>query len=103
LKKNHFFFIENQFNVFRIGDQLRESLEVSNEKQYLVISKHRLYSTPIWVIILSVLAGLLLLALIIFGLYKFGFFERKNVSGVDTEGNEVSEPMISHQNNATET
>ncbi|XP_051915368.1 integrin alpha-5 [Hippocampus zosterae] len=33
-------------------------------------------SVPLWIIILAILAGLLLLALLIFVLYKFGFFKR---------------------------
>ncbi|GCC19435.1 hypothetical protein chiPu_0021827 [Chiloscyllium punctatum] len=34
------------------------------------------YSVPLWIIILAVLVGLLLLALLIFILYKLGFFKR---------------------------
>ncbi|EDO49372.1 predicted protein [Nematostella vectensis] len=33
--------------------------------------------TPTWIIIVSVLAGLILLGLLVFGLYKAGFFKRK--------------------------
>ncbi|XP_041701682.1 integrin alpha-5-like [Coregonus clupeaformis] len=34
------------------------------------------YSAPLWIIILAILAGLLLLALLIYVLYKLGFFKR---------------------------
>ncbi|TSS48073.1 Integrin alpha-5 [Bagarius yarrelli] len=34
------------------------------------------YDVPLWIIILSILAGLLLLALLIYVLYKLGFFKR---------------------------
>ncbi|KAJ8358724.1 hypothetical protein SKAU_G00152490 [Synaphobranchus kaupii] len=34
------------------------------------------YSVPLWIIILAILAGLLLLALLIYVLYKLGFFKR---------------------------
>ncbi|XP_048449589.1 integrin alpha-1-like [Rhincodon typus] len=42
----------------------------------LTVSKDSHGGVPIWVIILSVLAGLLLLALVIFALWKAGFFRR---------------------------
>ncbi|XP_067888852.1 integrin alpha-1 [Heterodontus francisci] len=42
----------------------------------LTVSKESHGGVPIWVIILSVLAGLLLLALAIFALWKAGFFRR---------------------------
>uniref|UniRef100_UPI00398F4ED9 integrin alpha-1 n=1 Tax=Pristiophorus japonicus TaxID=55135 RepID=UPI00398F4ED9 len=42
----------------------------------LTVSKESHSGVPIWVIILSVLAGLLLLALVIFALWKAGFFRR---------------------------
>ncbi|XP_060678657.1 integrin alpha-1 [Hemiscyllium ocellatum] len=42
----------------------------------LTVSKESHGGVPIWVIILSVLAGLLLLALAIFALWKAGFFKR---------------------------
>ncbi|XP_041048453.1 integrin alpha-1 isoform X1 [Carcharodon carcharias] len=42
----------------------------------LTVSKESHGGVPIWVIILSVLAGLLLLALVIFALWKAGFFRR---------------------------
>ncbi|XP_043087311.1 integrin alpha-5-like [Puntigrus tetrazona] len=34
------------------------------------------YAVPLWIIILAILAGLLLLALLIYVLYKLGFFKR---------------------------
>ncbi|XP_026152925.1 integrin alpha-1 isoform X2 [Mastacembelus armatus] len=42
------------------------------------ISKETLGGIPIWVIILSILIGLLILALVIFILWKLGFFKRKS-------------------------
>ncbi|XP_037101975.1 integrin alpha-5 [Syngnathus acus] len=42
-------------------------------------------SVPLWIIILAILAGLLLLALLIFVLYKFGFFKRSLPYGTAME------------------
>lgn len=41
------------------------------------VSKESLGGIPIWIIILSILLGLLILALVIFILWKMGFFKRK--------------------------
>ncbi|XP_062869673.1 integrin alpha-1 [Trichomycterus rosablanca] len=43
------------------------------------ISKESRGGIPLWIIILSILIGLLILALVIFCLWKFGFFRRKSV------------------------
>ncbi|XP_029358327.1 integrin alpha-5-like isoform X1 [Echeneis naucrates] len=44
-----------------------------------------LFSVPVWIIILAVLAGLLLLALLIYLLYKMGFFKRSDPYGTTME------------------
>ncbi|XP_053371496.1 integrin alpha-1 [Clarias gariepinus] len=43
------------------------------------ISKKSRSGIPLWIIILSILIGLLILALVIFCLWKFGFFKRKSM------------------------
>ena len=40
-------------------------------------------SIPMWIIILAVLAGFLFLSLLIFILYKLGFFQRKRPEDYD--------------------
>lgn len=40
---------------------------------------------PVWVVVLSVLLGLLLLALLCYGLYKLGFFKRSGPYGTAME------------------
>eukprot|EP00064_Thunnus_orientalis_P003128 superscaffoldBa00000248_g3137 len=42
------------------------------------VSKETLGGIPIWIIIISILIGLLILALVIFALWKLGFFKRKS-------------------------
>ncbi|XP_041666679.1 integrin alpha-1 [Cheilinus undulatus] len=41
------------------------------------VTKETLGGIPIWIIIISILIGLLILALVIFALWKMGFFKRK--------------------------
>uniref|UniRef100_A0A667WGY5 Integrin subunit alpha 5 n=1 Tax=Myripristis murdjan TaxID=586833 RepID=A0A667WGY5_9TELE len=43
------------------------------------------FSVPVWIIILAILAGLLLLALLIYLLYKIGFFKRSDPYGTTME------------------
>lgn len=43
------------------------------------------FSVPVWIIVLAVLAGLLLLALLIYLLYKIGFFKRADPYGTTME------------------
>ncbi|XP_070758138.1 integrin alpha-5-like [Enoplosus armatus] len=44
-----------------------------------------LFSVPVWIIILAILAGLLLLSLLIYLLYKMGFFKRSDPYGTTME------------------
>ncbi|XP_031433317.1 integrin alpha-1, partial [Clupea harengus] len=49
------------------------------------VTKTSLSGIPLWIIILSILIGLLLLALVIFALWKFGFFRRKSMEEMKEE------------------
>ncbi|KAL0965809.1 hypothetical protein UPYG_G00286060 [Umbra pygmaea] len=49
------------------------------------VSKESLGGIPWWIIIISVLIGLLILALVIFALWKAGFFKRKSMEDMEKE------------------
>ncbi|XP_034565030.1 integrin alpha-1 [Notolabrus celidotus] len=49
-----------------------------NRSVKIQVSKETLGGIPIWIIIISILIGLLILALVIFALWKMGFFKRKS-------------------------
>lgn len=65
-----FFAILIDLNVRKEGDPVGSSLSIKRKIDPNVISKHLVKSTPIWIIIVSVLGGLLLLAAITYGMYK---------------------------------
>ncbi|XP_070706703.1 integrin alpha-1 [Pempheris klunzingeri] len=56
--------------------ELNSSDRTRNVK--IQVSKETLGGIPIWIIIISILIGLLILALVIFALWKMGFFKRKS-------------------------
>uniref|UniRef100_A0A1A9WWH1 Integrin alpha second immunoglobulin-like domain-containing protein n=1 Tax=Glossina brevipalpis TaxID=37001 RepID=A0A1A9WWH1_9MUSC len=71
-----FFVILIGLDATKLNDPLGKSLAINKKIEFNIISKHQLYGTPIWVIILAVLGGLLALALITYGMYRAGFFKR---------------------------
>ncbi|XP_058976660.1 integrin alpha-PS3-like [Musca domestica] len=78
-----FFVVVVGLNVQKTGDPLGTTLAVAKNIEYNIISKHQLYGTPIWVIIVSVIGGLLVLALITYGMYRAGFFKRATKEEMD--------------------
>ncbi|XP_017852272.1 integrin alpha-PS1 isoform X2 [Drosophila busckii] len=52
-----------------------------------LLDQQRETYTPLWIIILAVLGGLLLLALHIYAMWKFGFFKRKRPTDPTLSGN----------------
>ncbi|XP_043999977.1 integrin alpha-1 [Gambusia affinis] len=60
-----------QSHLFELGSNAK------NRNVTIPISKETVGGIPIWIIILSILIGLLILALIIFIFWKLGFFKRK--------------------------
>lgn len=53
---------------------ITSSIAVTKKIEYNIISKHPLYGTPIWVIILSILGGALVLGLITYSMYRVSCF-----------------------------
>ncbi|XP_073811306.1 integrin alpha-PS3-like [Musca autumnalis] len=78
-----FFVIVVDLNVQKTDDPLGTTIAVTKKMEYNIISKHQLYGTPIWVIIVSVIGGLLALALITYGMYRAGFFKRATKEEMD--------------------
>ncbi|XP_060658574.1 integrin alpha-PS3-like isoform X1 [Drosophila nasuta] len=78
-----FFAILIDLNMRKEGDPLGSSLAIKRKIDPVVISKHLETTLNIWIIILSVLGGLLLLAAITYGMYKLGFFERTKKDELD--------------------
>ncbi|XP_067631871.1 integrin alpha-PS3 isoform X2 [Eurosta solidaginis] len=70
-------------DVKKVGDVNSKGLAIRKSIDYNIVSKHQLYGTPIWVYILAVLGGLLLLALMTYGMYKAGFFKRAKKEEMD--------------------
>lgn len=68
-----YFVIHIGVDVKKDGDLAGKSLGIRKSIDYNIVSKHQLYGTPFWVYILAVLGGLLLLALITYGMYKVSF------------------------------
>ncbi|XP_013109885.2 integrin alpha-PS3 [Stomoxys calcitrans] len=78
-----FFVIVVGLDVQKSGDPLATTFVVNKNIKYNIISKHQLYGTPIWVIVLAVLGGLLALALITYAMYRAGFFKRATKEEMD--------------------
>uniref|UniRef100_A0A336LTI8 CSON000090 protein n=1 Tax=Culicoides sonorensis TaxID=179676 RepID=A0A336LTI8_CULSO len=84
------FILQTIADVKKPINEKQENIKVDAHQPYTVVFKHVKASTPIWVIIVSVLAGVLLFALVTYGLYKIGFFKRKrNEDRMNQNGEEM--------------
>uniref|UniRef100_A0A8C1QAD6 Integrin, alpha 5 (fibronectin receptor, alpha polypeptide) n=1 Tax=Cyprinus carpio TaxID=7962 RepID=A0A8C1QAD6_CYPCA len=75
----HFAFILNNLFYFQLWAGLRFTVPRLKDTHKFVqfdLQIRSTYAVPLWIIILAILAGLLLLALLIYVLYKLGFFKR---------------------------
>ncbi|NIG59277.1 integrin alpha-5 [Pontoporia blainvillei] len=71
----------------------RKELQVATAVQW--IKTEGSHSVPLWIIILAVLVGLLLLGLLIYILYKLGFFKRSLPYGTAMEKAQLKPPATS--------
>ncbi|XP_059400633.1 integrin alpha-1-like isoform X2 [Carassius carassius] len=62
---------------------LNDNIKIREVK--IQVTKDVRSGIPLWIIILSILIGLLILALVIFALWKAGFFKRKSVEDMKEE------------------
>ncbi|XP_070694235.1 integrin alpha-5-like [Pempheris klunzingeri] len=78
-----------QYKVDRMPYSIPPKFKPSGSKKVVTAvmwnKPDSLFSVPVWIIILAVLAGLLLLALLIYLLYKMGFFKRSDPYGTTME------------------
>nr|XP_046240798.1 integrin alpha-5-like isoform X2 [Scatophagus argus] len=78
-----------QFKVDRMPYSIPPKFKPSGSKKVITAvmwnKPDTLFSVPVWIIILAVLAGLLLLSLLIYLLYKMGFFKRSDPYGTTME------------------
>ncbi|CDQ92085.1 unnamed protein product [Oncorhynchus mykiss] len=75
-----------QYRVKNMPYAIAPKLKPSGSTKAMMWNKpESQYIVPLWIIILAILAGLLLLALLIYVLYKMGFFKRSNPYGTAME------------------
>ncbi|KAM9361473.1 integrin alpha-5-like [Symphorus nematophorus] len=78
-----------QYKVDRMPYSIPPKFKPSGSKKVVTTvmwnKPESLFYVPVWIIILAILAGLLLLALLIYLLYKMGFFKRSDPYGTTME------------------
>ncbi|EDV55932.1 integrin alpha-PS3 isoform X2 [Drosophila erecta] len=78
-----YFVILTDLNMQKKGDPSSTSFSINRKIEPNIISKHLEAGLPIWIIIVSVIGGLLLLSAISYLLYKMGFFNRAKKDELD--------------------
>lgn len=72
-------------DVKKLDVRNQDSITVNAFLPYTIVFKHLKASTPIWVYIISILSGILLLAICAYILYRIGFFKRKSMEEMENE------------------
>ncbi|PWA23395.1 hypothetical protein CCH79_00016485 [Gambusia affinis] len=87
--KQHILECSVQYEVNKMPYSIPPKFKSSGSKKVLASvmwsKPDNQFSVPVWIIILAVLAGLLLLAVLIYLLYKMGFFKRSDPYGTTME------------------
>mgnify|MGYP004602745883 CR=1 FL=1 len=65
-----YFVVLIDVDVARMGVMDPSTIAVKRKIEYNIISKYQLHKTPIWIIVLAVLGGILLLTAISYGMYR---------------------------------
>ncbi|KAH8388159.1 hypothetical protein KR200_011056 [Drosophila serrata] len=71
-----YFVILSDLELHKKGDPTSTSFSINRRIEPNVISKHLQAKSIWWIILVSVIGGLLLLSALSYGLYKMGFFQR---------------------------
>ncbi|KAH8277662.1 hypothetical protein KR018_003291, partial [Drosophila ironensis] len=71
-----YFVILSELHLSKKGDPSSSTFKINRRISPNVISKHLQRGVAIWIIIVSVIGGLLLLSAITYAMYKLGFFNR---------------------------
>ncbi|XP_053681013.1 integrin alpha-PS3-like [Anopheles nili] len=106
LEREDIFALVMHTDVTREGDPDGTTFQLARNNPFTVVYRYSEASTPIWVIIVSVLGGLLLLVLLSYGLYRMGFFKRATKEEMEKQSREsarLNEPESSNQSPPTET
>lgn len=75
-EKLNIFLFKTNTRLQRGGDEELRTLKVSGKNPYTIIYEKLTSETPIWIYAISTLAGILLLILLCYTLYRLGFFKR---------------------------
>ncbi|XP_053668619.1 integrin alpha-PS3-like [Anopheles marshallii] len=103
LEREDIFALTMLADVHKTGDPDGITFRQVRSNPHTVVYRYSDGSTPIWVIIVSVLGGLLLVAAITYGLYRAGFFKRKRKEEIEKlhrESARLNEPEQVNQSPA---
>jgi hypothetical protein len=75
-ERQNIFLYRTNSRFQRGGDESLKTLKVSMSNPYTIVYEKLTTSTPIWIWIVSTIVGILLLILMVYALYRLGFFKR---------------------------
>lgn len=76
-------------HVQRSYDIELKTINITENNPFIIIyGREQEQSAPIWIIIVSIILGILLLVLLMYGAYKCGFFKRPMKSALSNENDD---------------